>query len=154
MKKQLLLAATIIALSPLSQAGSMRPDDMRLPDDIKVYYSTKVGLTHKHFKGAKADVLPVNNDYKDSPGCYIACYSNHQQNAAKYGAYPVEEKTFVMGQIRVKGRYHNGICVPTGHEDKSIHTSKELKEACESSFPSMCEKGSCWANGRTAHWFY
>ncbi len=142
-------------LLPLSsQAETMRPDDMRLPDDIKVYYSKKVGLTHKAYKGAKADVLPINNDYKDSPGCYIACYSNHGELAAKRGAYPVEGKTFVMGQVRVKGHYHSGICIPTGYEHKSVHTSKEMKEACEKSFPAMCEKGSCWANGKTSHWFY
>lgn len=147
-----ILAAMLLPLS--TQASSMRPDDMRLPDDIKVYYSQKVGLTHKAYKGAKADVLPVNNDYKDSPGCYIACYSNHSDTAAKKGAYPVEGKTFVMGQVRVKGHYQGGICIPTGYENKSIHSSKEMKEVCEKSFPAMCEKGTCWANGKTSHWFY
>ncbi len=155
MKKytQLFLVATLLPLCSVSEA-TMRPDDMRLPDDIKVYYSQKVGLTHKATKGAKADVLPTNNDYKDSPGCYIACHSNHNSVAPKLGAYPVEGKTYAMGQVRVKGRYHNGICVPTGYESKSIQSSKEMKEACEKSFPLMCEKGTCSANGRTAHWFY
>lgn len=154
MKKHILISAAVIALCPITQASTMRPDDMRLPDDIKVYYSKKVGLTHKNFKGAKADVLPVNNDYKDAPGCYIACYSNHHEKATKYGAYPIEGKTFVMGQVRVKGRYHNGVCVPTGYESKSIQKSKEMKETCEKSFPSMCENGTCFANGQTSHWFY
>lgn len=146
-----ILAATILPLC--AQATTMRPDDMRLPDDIKVYYSAKTGLTHKAAPGAKADVLPTNNDYTASPGCYIACYSNHKV-AAKLGAYPVDNNTYIMGQVRVKGHYRDGICIPSGFEGKSIHNAKDLKESCEKSFPAMCEKESCTVNGKTSHWFY
>lgn len=148
-----ILAAPLLLVGATSQA-TMKPDDMRLPDDIKVYYSEKVGLSRTAVKGAKADVLPTNNDYKESPGCYIACYSKTSHIASKLGAYPVDTKTYIMGQVRVKGRYHNGLCVPTGYESKDIRTSKTMKETCEKSFPAMCEKGSCWANGTTSHWFY
>lgn len=154
MKKcmQLVLSTTLLSLC--AQTYAMRPDDMRLPDFIKVYYSKASGLSTKATKGAKADILPTNNEFKDSPGCYIACYSKDNDIAPKKGAYPVEGKTYIMGQVRVKGHYRDGMCIPSGYESKSITTSKEMKEACEKSFPAMCEKGSCWANGRTSQWFY
>ncbi|MBS0289571.1 MAG: hypothetical protein JSS07_06015 [Proteobacteria bacterium] len=150
----LALGSILISFCSSSYAITMKPDDMRLPDDIKVHFSEKVGLTHSATKGAKSDVLPTNNDYKDAPGCYIACYSSNSTIASKLGAYPVDNKTFIMGQVRVKGHYYNGLCIPTGFENKSLKTAKEMKEACEKSFPAMCEKESCWANGNTSHWFY
>lgn len=148
-----ILALTILPLCSV-QATTMKPDDMRLPDDIKVYYSKKVGLTNHAVKGAKAEVLPTNNEYTASPGCYIACYSSNKDIAPKLGAYPVDGNTYIMGQVRVKGHYRDGLCVPSGYENKSVHGSKEMKEACEKSFPAMCEKGTCTVNGKTSQWFY
>lgn len=155
---KLLLAVALMPVAMQSIAAEsiamMKPEDVRLPDAIKVYYSENHGVSKKPFKGAKADVLPTNNEYKDAPGCYIACYSNNPSVAPKLGAYPVGGKNYMMGQIRVEGHYHNGLCIPKGYENKDVRTSKEMKEACEKSFPAMCEKATCTANGLTANWFW
>ncbi|MBN9288125.1 MAG: hypothetical protein BGO43_13355 [Gammaproteobacteria bacterium 39-13] len=134
--------------------GKLAPKTSLLPDDIKVYYNEKVGLSRNSFKSGKENVLPTNNDYNEVPGCYIACYSSDAKIAPQYGAYPVGDNTYIMGQVRVKGNLHDGYCIPAGFEGKDIRVSKEMKETCEKSFPAMCEKSTCWANSKISTLIY
>lgn len=134
--------------------GKLAPKTSLLPDDIKVYYNEKVGLSRNSFKNGKENILPTNNDYNEVPGCYIACYSSDAKIAPKYGAYPVGDNTYIMGQVRVKGNLQGGYCIPDGFEGKDIRISKEMKETCEKSFPAMCEKASCWANSTISTLLY
>src|SRR5437667_315666 len=73
----------ILALSAFSfGAAAEVPNKTVLPDDFKVYQSQKVGLSTKSFKGATEKTVPTNNEYKDSPGCYVSCHSKHSKDAA------------------------------------------------------------------------
>lgn len=133
-----------------SVASAVSPNKTVLPDEVKVYYSEKVGLSRKAFNGGTEKVVPTNNDYKDSPGCYLFCVSKN----AKHSAYPISDKVYTMGQVRVAGHYMNGLCIPKGYGDKDVRKAKEFKELCEKSFPEKCEKESCWADANTSQWFY
>lgn len=133
-----------------TQTQATTPSKTILADDFKVYHSEKVGLATKNFKGATEATVPTDNEYKENPGCYIACYSKSATDAA----YKLYDKTYMMGQIRVPGRYTNGFCMPKGFEHKDVRKSKELRESCEKSFPTKCEKESCWADPHTSNWFY
>lgn len=141
-----ILALTLLPLC--AQAES--PNKTVLPDDFKVFQNEKVGISTKSFKGAQEKTLPTDNEYKDAPGCYIACQSKHSKEAA----YHLMDNIYMMGQIRVPGHYSNGFCIPKGFERVKLSSSKDLKEKCTKSFPTQCENDSCWADGRTANWFY
>lgn len=126
------------------------PNKGMLPEEFKVYYSEKVGLSKKSFKGASEKIIPTKNDFTEVPGCYITCYTKD----AKKGVYSVGDNTYLIGQIRVSGHYYGGNCLPKGFENKDVRTAKEFKEMCEKDFPEQCEKESCTAgNNHTAQWF-
>lgn len=133
-----------------TDSAKLKPVKGMLPDEFKVYHSEKVGLSTKPFKGGQEKIIPTNNEYREQPGCYLACYSKNPKEAA----YHVIDDTYMMGQIRVKGRYTNGMCVPTGYESKDARHSKDLMEQCEKAFPDKCTGASCWIETRTGNWFY
>lgn len=120
-----------------------------LPEEFKVYYKKNVGVSQKAFKGSSEKLIPTSNSFEGNPGCYIACYSKNNL----HGIYPVDQKTYLVGQIRVKGNYQNAMCVPTGYTDKDYRQAKEFKTQCEAEFPEACENQSCWISGQTADWF-
>lgn len=126
------------------------PNKGMLPEEFKVYYNDKVGISKTSFKGANEKVIPVKNDFTEVPGCYISCYTNDP----KKGVYNVGDNHYLIGQIRVSGHYYGGNCLPKGFENKDIRGAKEFKEMCEKDFPEKCEKQSCTvgSNG-TAQWF-
>lgn len=146
MKTHALLGCMIASLS--SMAFAEIPDSTLLPDELKIYVNEKVGLSRSAFPGAKQTVLPINNEYKDKPGCYVACYSKNPKSST----YKLYENAYVMGQVRVKGHYQDAMCLPTGFDGKDLSATKEMKDLCEKAFPAMCEKGSCWADGKTSTW--
>ncbi len=126
------------------------PNKGMLPEEFKVYYSEKTGISQKSFKGASEKVIPTKNDFTEVPGCYITCYTKD----AKKGIYSVGDNTYLIGQIRVAGHYYGGNCLPKGFENKDVRTAKEFKEMCEKDFPEKCEKESCTAGSNyTAQWF-
>ncbi len=108
---------------------------------------------NQHFKTFKAvsahmtgaNSLPINNDYKGSPACYIACYSHQKEKAA----YPVSKDIYVMGEIRIAGSYTDkGICYPTGFEGMDISISPMFKTLCSKKL-EPCKGMTCWAGGDT-----
>lgn len=126
------------------------PNKGMLPEEFKVYYNEKVGLSTKAFKGGAEKVIPTKNDFTEVPGCYITCYTKD----AKKGLYNVGDNHYIIGQIRVSGHYYGGNCLPKGFENKDVRTAKEFKEMCEKDFPEHCEKESCTVgNNHTAQWF-
>lgn len=144
--KGILLTAALLPACVLA----VSPNKTVLPDDFKVYYSKKLGVANKPFKGGKEFTIPTNNEYKDAPGCYVTCLSNQ----AKEDAIPVPgTKTYLIGQVRVEGRYRDGLCIPKGYESKDARKSTEIKEKCEQSFPTKCEEKSCAINTNTSMWF-
>ena len=126
------------------------PNDTLLHEEFKVYYNEHIGLSKKPFKSSTAKTVPTKNDiHSDNPGCYIACYSKDK----KHAVYSVDDSYHLIGQVRVQGKYTNGLCIPKGYENKEFRGAKEIKEKCEISFPQPCAKGSCQIDGHTIHWF-
>lgn len=130
-------------------ANAAEPDKTILPDQFKVYYNQKVGLSTKSFDGAQEKVVPTNNEYKDAPGCYVACYSKNEKDSAYY----IMDNVYMMGQVRVPGTYTSGYCLPKGFENKELSSAQEFKEKCATAFPTQCQNNSCWADGHTANFF-
>jgi len=123
------------------------PDDTIFPTQFKVYTNDAGQALNHPFPGFVEKILPTFNGYLESPGCYIACYS-HSSNL---GIYPVASNIFVVGQIRIAGKYRGAICYPTGHERSDISADPEFKKLCSQKF--HCENNSCWAGGETGDWF-
>jgi hypothetical protein len=128
--------------------AKLKPVKGMLPDQFKVYYNDKMGFSTKSFKGSQEKIIPTNNEYREQPGCYLACVSKSSKDAA----FHVLDNVYMMGQMRVKGRYMNGMCIPAGYESKDARNSKELKDQCQKAFPEKCDKGSCFIETRTGSW--
>lgn len=143
--KWALLAIPIIPVLALAET----PNKEMLPEDMKVYYKENM-ISRAQFKGGNAKLIPVNNEYKENPGCYLACFS---RNKSHHAVYHISDNIYMMGQFRVPGHYTNGFCLPKGYDFKDVRKSNEFKERCEKVFPEKCQKGSCWANANTSYWF-
>ncbi|WP_347252085.1 hypothetical protein [Legionella sp.] len=117
-----------------------------LPSPFPVYVIQNSGVINHPYPGATKLMLPTDNSYTKSPGCYIACYS-HQP-----GIYAVSPTINVMGQIRVSGSYQVRVCQPTGYENKDISAADQFKRLCSQRIAS-CKNIECWAGGDTGGWF-
>lgn len=100
-------------------------------------------------------ILPMHEMYSQNPrtinlylgedGGYIAIYSHN----ANKGIYSVGDGIYVIGMIRLKGSYVDGIFYPVGYgEGMDISKAEELKQLADHVFPSAC-RGDCWAGGDT-----
>ena len=87
-------------------------------------------------------------DFKGMPACYLACYSDHQDNAI----YSVGNNIYVMGDIRVSGKYKGSVCEPTNFKDKDISKDATFKHLCSKKIKA-CKGGLCWVGGDTGDWF-
>lgn len=151
MSKNTLIAGItgILCLMGTNVMAELPTNQTILPDQIKVYYNPNIGVSQKAYKGGTEKIIPTLNDFKETPGCYLSCFSRSSKDAI----YPVDTNVYLMGQIRVQGHYTNGLCLPKGFESQDIRAAKEFKQKCEDAFPERCEKESCWASGRTGGWF-
>lgn len=122
------------------------PDTALLSSPFPVYIFENVGVVSHPYPGAVQALLPTDNSYTAAPGCYLACYS-HQP-----GIYKVATDIFVLGQVRVAGKYANRICQPTGYEGKDVSSVATFKQLCSDKIPS-CKNIECWAGGDTGGWF-
>lgn len=133
-------APTPIATSPSS------PESQLLPENFAVYVNGYTVINHPA-RGFQRKVLPTVNDFRGTPGCYVACYSHDEQR----GVYPVSNSIFVMGQVRVPGRYEARVCLPDRYGRSDISAAQGIKELCKASIPD-CGTG-CWGGGDTGGWF-
>ncbi len=92
---------------------------------------------------------PTVNLYRGSPGCYVACYSRTAYPASLGG-----DEIYALGQVRVPGKYREGICVPTDYKNKDLSKEEFFSEICGQAFPDLCLDNSCWADGNSGRWFY
>lgn len=125
------------------------PSQTILPEDMTVYLHPEYGVFRKEVKPATLKSLPTNNDYRQNPGCYLNCISKNPE----YSVYSTGPNEHVKGQMRVKGQYADGYCIPHGHEEKGVRNDPSFKELCERNFPKQCVNGSCELQSETAHWF-
>lgn len=124
------------------------PNTAILPPDFNVY-TIGNSVVNSYFPGTEKKTLPTVNEFIGAPGCYVACYSHSQKNSV----YSVGGDIYVMGQVRVPGKYQNRICLPRGEERKDISAEPKFKELCARTLPNACTGNSCWTGGDTGGWF-
>lgn len=135
-----------------ASAGNTQPlftsefNNQLLPSPFPVYVMENFAVVNHPALGAKQVLLPTDNQFKESPGCYIACYSHNP------GVYAVSENISVMGQVRVAGEYIARNCHPQGYQWRDISKIKKFRQVCADRI-AACSQGDCWAGGDTGGWF-
>ncbi len=140
---------TIVATVLLSLSGIVKAQEINywLPEDFKVYVKEDGSVTNWNTFGYQERLLPTINKYQGSDGGYIACYSRNQEGSI----YSVGGGIYVMGQIRLQGKYIERIFHPIGYEGQDISIAQEFKDLCNQKFPASQNAG--WAGGDTGGWF-
>ncbi len=121
-------------------------ENWTLPEDFKVYVGEGSVINHP-VPGYQERILPTINRYQGNDGGYIAIYSRN----ASQGVYSVGGGIYVIGQIRLQGKYIGRIFHPLGYEEQDIRALEEFKRLADENF-SVCQ-GGCWAGGDTGGWF-
>ena len=128
------------------QAFSDEPSGF-LPAHLHVY-TNLLGLAVNHpVPGFARVALPTINAYTKDDGCYVLVYSRDSQRSA----YPAGDGNYVVGQIRVRGRYEGRICVPDGEDNADLRSDGELGRVANRLFPD--HRGGVWVGGDTGGWF-
>lgn len=118
-----------------------------LPRKFLVYRNEAGIVQQRPEAGFIAKYIPNVNLFINSPGCYIACYSSSPNNAV----YPVSPDAYLIGQIRVEGKYQGQICYPKDVTQTIFNNDPTLTTLCSKTF--KCIGDSCWAGGTTGQWF-
>ncbi|WP_017306158.1 hypothetical protein [Spirulina subsalsa] len=111
-----------------------------LPEDFTVDVTQSDGTVESR-------ILPTVNRYLGEDGGYIAIYSRNPD----ISVYGVGGGIYVVGQIRLQGRYIGQIFHPMGYEGQDISAATAFKQLADEVFPE-CE-GGCWAGGDTGGFF-
>lgn len=138
----LAINATAIDSSMLERSA----DKTILPSPYIVYFIENYGVVNHSYPGAEQKMLPTDNSYSGTPGCYLACYSHGQ------GIYPIDKNTQVMGQFRVEGSYVGRVCQPKGYGNNNLNNIELFKQLCAQKI-GTCKTENCWAAGDTGGWF-
>ena len=125
----------------------INPNETLLPDNFLVYIH-ETHISRMPEPGYLEKQLPTINLFKGNPGCYLACYS-HNPSA---GIFPTGENTYLMGQVRVAGKYQGNTCEPMNFSGQDIRTLATFKALCALQIQN-CKENQCWADGETGLWF-
>lgn len=117
-----------------------------LSEDFRVYVG-EAGVINHSVLGYQEKILPTVNRYQGKDGGYIAVYSHNSVS----GVYSIGGDIYVIGQIRLKGKYIGRIFHPAGYEGQDISAAEEFKQLADETFESC--QGDCWAGGDTGGWF-
>jgi hypothetical protein len=149
MKTKLIMALgmSFMFATPTIAEVTADPNQTLLPEAYTVYTDGTTVINHAA-PGYNEKVLPTINLYKGAQGCYIACYSRQQENAV----YSVGNNIYVLGQVRVAGKYNGRICEPTNYAGKDISADVTFKTICTEKV-TTCANAQCWAGGDTGGWF-
>lgn len=145
--KRLLIAILFFILSAPATAETVNPTQTLLPEAFPIYTDGTTVLNHPQ-PGFIEAFLPTVNLYKGAPGCYVACYSHQRENAV----YSVGDNIYVMGQVRVAGKYTGRVCEPINFSGKDISANAFFKAMCTEKIEA-CKPNHCWAGGDTGGWF-
>ena len=117
-----------------------------LPEDFRIFMNHQgiFGTSKSEGPEAESRILPTVNQYKGAYGGYVAFYSRDPAKAV----YSVGGGIYVVGQIRLKGRYIGRIFHPEGYEYQDISAVSEFKALCRQTFGV-----EGWAGGDTGGWF-
>jgi hypothetical protein len=147
-KSTLLLALVFNVVTPAIADVVDIANQTLLPEDTFVIYTDGRTVINHPEPGFEEKIMPTVNLYKGSPGCYIACYSHQRENAI----YTADSNIYVLGQVRIAGKYSNRICEPTNYAGKEISGDATFKTICTEKVKS-CAGNNCWAGGDTGGWF-
>lgn len=86
------------------------------------------------WKGARAQLHPY---YAGEPHCNLAVYSPNAQGSVA----PSGDGTYIMGFLRVRGRYVKGIAQPEGFEGQDLRTVPWFQNMCNRYFPACRKQG-------------
>lgn len=114
-----------------------------LPEDFRVYLMEGGGVINWAAPGTKELILPTVNRYEGTDGGYVAFYTRDKAKAV----YLCMKDIYVVGQVRLKGRYNGGIFHPAGFEGKDISAEQHFKDLCRELFDVQG-----WAGGDTGGW--
>ncbi len=117
-----------------------------LPEDFRIFMDNQgiFGTSRGEGQGVESRILPTVNQYKGADGGYVAFYSRDPSKAV----YSVGGGIYVLGQIRLKGRYIGRIFHPEGYLNQDISAVSEFKALCRRTFGV-----EGWAGGDTGGWF-
>ena len=116
-----------------------------LPKKFKVYVKDNSVISHPKDEW-KERILPTVNLYEGNDGGYVAFYSSNPD----IGVYSVGDGIYVIGQIRLQGKYNGRIFVPKGCEGKDLNTVQWIKDLGKRHFKSEDDIG---VGGDTGGWF-
>lgn len=118
-----------------------------LPENFKVYVKGNQ-VVNKYYHGFDERTLPVKNHYKEIDGGYVALYTRKKEGSV----YSVGGGIYVIGMVRVKGRYIGRIFYPEAYKQgENITQDKEILSICHRYFPS--HRGELWIGGDTGNWY-
>ena len=117
-----------------------------LSNPYMIYSNGSQVLNHPAPGFIAQDLITINL-YKGSPGCYVACYSHQGSDSV----YMVSDNTYVLGQVRIAGKYSNNKCEPINFSTKDIGADDGFKKLCTEQI-SACAQNKCWAGGDTGAW--
>lgn len=118
-----------------------------LPEDFKVYVKGNQ-VVNQYYDGFDERVLPVKNHYKGVDGGYVALYTRKKEGSV----YSVGGGIYVIGMVRVKGKYIGRVFYPEGYQEgANITQDKAILEICHNYFPS--HRGALWIGGDTGNWY-
>jgi|GEM_PF-6406722 len=129
----------------------------QLPDNdtisVHVNNNRDHGVYALPVSGAKAYSLPMINQFKGNPGCYIACYTSKKEQ----GVYRVSDSSYAVGLIRIPGEYDkmSRKCMPDqqGNSANGADYANQA-ELCADGFPAVCGNSSeCNAGVDTGGFF-
>ena len=117
-----------------------------LPEHFKVYVKGESLISH-YEPGYEEKVLPTFNVYKGKDGGYIECYIRDPE---KKSVCSVGGGFYLIGQIRLQGKYNGRIFVPKGCEGKDLNTVRWITNLCKQHFSS---EDNIWVGNDTGGWF-
>jgi uncharacterized protein YecT (DUF1311 family) len=105
------------------------------------FYDTQDG--DRPDRGPKLLRYPTVSRYHGPDAGYIAVYTHDDRNAL----YSVGGDIYVVGFIRLRGRYDGRIFEPEGYDGKDISADPDFKKLTDALFPG--HEGGTWAGGDT-----
>jgi hypothetical protein len=143
----LFIATAISQWTGGAALAAEKANDHFLPENFTVYLSGGQ-VINWNAPGTRPVVLPTTNLYREKDGGYVACYSRQEAESA----YSVGGDIYVMGQVRLRGKYEGRIFQPRGYRGQDISALAKFKSICSANI-SACSDGTCWAGGDTGGWF-
>ncbi len=146
MKKLTLFIA--LSLTTLGCTGNPRISTSNLlPRDFKVYVKENIAINYP-LPGLERRILPTINHYTKADGGYVAVYTKQKEGSV----YGVGNGIYVIGQIRVQGKYIDRIFYPKGYKKgDNITKDDNILSLCHEYFPQF--KHKVWIGGDTGGWY-